>query len=504
MIFPAIENSDQSVQAAIARWKAHHDPLVFQRIGISADDFWLLYNPETPLVTYQAAFDRNAAAIFAQYQFTDAAKAALRSRTAVPPSTQGEGDQWRANVWNGIAQKTTEYFYDRYFAFLDGHIIYPGSSITPGLSWTNPTTEEMNMPEGFFSRNIPAPIPESYKQGPFYYAWGVNPYNYAIQPEELPKDGFIYDPTTDTWKGKLVVYKMSSMHVPVEVLNPTTNLWVPNNGYLNGDARFRKYPFIVRATMEPDMTIDKVATELAASGLFKEKTQYITIGDEPQGGRGVVDLKASLDPENYSNLKRYLSMMPRQILREFFMTKIYPDLPWDMWTKADQGIPSNARRVEDPIYGGFHYKKSFEDMVWAAFIDLFNEANLEYINKNRLDPWSWEEQKTEAYYVSTDSQALAELEQELEGFRNVSLGFDPKAKVILEQLTKLPKLGDIGFEINRQNAIKELLKMKEYDTAQAIVDAFRYASETELGETLSKPIPYDITTGDGFVVAQKS
>ncbi len=252
-------------------------------------------------------------------------------------------------------------------------------------------------------------------------------------------------------------------------------------------------------------SIDEVATVLASSGLFKEKSEYVIIGDEPVGGRGVVDLKSMLDAAAYATLFQYLQMMPRQILREFFMTKIWPSLPTTEETMAaGGGYYLGPRFVTDPVYGNTYEKKSYESMVWAAFIDMFNEANLSYVNKNHLEPWDWEQQKMEAYYVSSNKEALAEIEAELEGFRNVSLALDPKAKAIMQDMLLMPKLGDQGFEINRQNAIKELLKMKEYDTAKAIVDAFRYASETEIGETLTKPIPYDIVTGDGFQVVKKT
>jgi len=506
--FPA--NTDSDIASAIARWKSVYDPACLQRIGIPADDFRVLYNPDTPLNVYQAMFDRYANVIYSHFQFSPEAKIALRNKTPVGNTSAADAANWVKDVWGGIAEKAANYYYERYYAIINGTIYYPGASITPGISWMNPEEAVSGLPQDFHLDTLSANTPQAAFGGPFSFVYAVNPYaTFAPGQPILPSNGFTHDPFLDVWAGPLQIFKISAGSLPIQVLNPQTNIWVDNLGWKDSEPILRKNPFVVAKANETDVqapppTVDQVATELAASGLFKEKTEYITIGDEPMGGRGVVDLKSMLDADSYKNLFRYLQMMPRQILRDFFMDKVWPDLPWDMYFKASDGMPTSARRVQDPIYGGFHYKKTFEDMVWAAFIDMFNEANLDYINKNRLEPWEWEQQKMEAYYVSNNQEAMAEIEQELESISNVGLALDPKAKVVMESMKLMPKLGDVGFEINRQNAIKELLKMKEYETAQAIVDAFRYASETEIGETLSKPIPYDIKTGDGFPIVSKS
>jgi hypothetical protein len=249
---------------------------------------------------------------------------------------------------------------------------------------------------------------------------------------------------------------------------------------------------------------EQVVEDMAASGLFKLKTEYVLIGDEPKGGDGVVDLKSILSPEDYGNMKQYFTLMPRSLLYEFFFKKIWPGLPWDRNHPASGYMPSDRPYVREQIYGSLfdHWQKAYENMVWAAVIDVFNQANLEYINQNKIEPWTWEQRKTDAYYISTSDQAIKELDQNIDQFRAVSLALDPKARELMEKYLTLPKLGDPGLEITRQNAVKELLRLKEYLTVQAILDAYRYAADTVIGETLTQPVPYDIVAVDGSNIAR--
>lgn len=287
-----------------------------------------------------------------------------------------------------------------------------------------------------------------------------------------------------------------------------------------------------------DSQKEQIAQQIADTGLFKVKTEYIVIGDEPRRSMLVVDLKTLITGDQLDSLMKYLTFMPRSMLWNFFMQKIWPNLPETGPTgyvpplpRTDQnyqlsgasGIDNVLRRPElrqqkvrgfsgavmiqpyrnvTSIYGDTHKEKPFERMVWAAFIDLFNEANLKYVNENKMEPWTWEEQKTNAYYISTSKEAIEALEKEIDDFRSVSLALDPQAKKIMEQYATLDKIGDIGLEINRQNAVKELLKKREYTTAQAIVDAYRYLKDTRLGPTLTKPIPFNIVTSEGQVIAK--
>lgn len=241
---------------------------------------------------------------------------------------------------------------------------------------------------------------------------------------------------------------------------------------------------------------------LKDSGMFKPKTSYLLIGDEPAGGAGVLDLKSFLPSADVESLKQFLTFMPRSIFREWFMTKVWPNLPqnyvWDYRTNTglseDYEVYGNDRR----------FKKQFEDLLWASFIDLFNEANLSYVNQNQIEPWTWEQQKLEAYYVSQSNEAINAVESEFNSFLDVTLSLDPKAKEIMDAYESIPKLGDQGLEINRQNAVKELLKQKDYVLAQAIVDAYRYAQDTVLGPILTEPIPFDVTNEVGGAIVKKT
>lgn len=249
------------------------------------------------------------------------------------------------------------------------------------------------------------------------------------------------------------------------------------------------------------LTAADAQAAVVQSGLFKVRTEYIIVGDEPldkTGGLppGVFDLKSVLSAEDYDTLYKYLMMMPRSMLHEFFMKKVWPGIPWDQYANGTGPAPTN-RPLTTTIYGESHYKKQYEDLVWGAFIDLFNQANLEYCNKNQMEPWAWEQQKTDGYYISSSQEALNDLAADIQNYQDVALALDPQAKLIMEAYVQLPRLGDLGLEINRQNAIKELLKKKDYLTAQAVVDAYRYAQDTVLGEQLTKPIPFDITAADG-------
>ena len=245
---------------------------------------------------------------------------------------------------------------------------------------------------------------------------------------------------------------------------------------------------------------EEIKQEIAATGLFKTKTEYILIGDEPRNSIGVVSLKALLPADDYDGIKKFLQFTPRSILRDWFLKTVWPSLPNDfLWAFAN-----NQGQYYDPTYGDYRQKKTFEDLVWAAFIDLFNEANLEYVNQQQIEPWTWEQQKLEAFYISQNKASLDALKQDIDSYREVTLAQDPEAQKIMEAYIQLPKLGDEGLEINRQNAIRELLKRKEYLTAQALIDAYRYASETVIADALVQPIPFDIVAEDGSRIVRKT
>lgn len=389
--------------------------------------------------------------------------------------------------------------YDHDYAVRPDSVIYyrkPATAIVDNFFISSP---------GRRVDRIPPFIPNAIMPGyvgspPFTTYFGVDQINAKLSLDSI----------NDIWSAPLKLFKVDSNNVPVEILDELSNAWRRYSEFLNLDntQRLTEKPIFAQSyegeTPAAAITKEEVASAILSTGIFKEKTEYLIIGDEVQSGSGVLDLKTMLDVADYEALRKYLTMMPRELLRDFFMKKIYPSVPWD-WQDAlykNGSSMTDPVQIKDPIYGTYHYKKAFEDMVWAAFVDLFNEANLEYVNKEQMEPWAWEQKKTEAYYVSSSQEAINALEAEMSAYQDVALALDPQAKKIMEAYVLLPKIGDTGLEINRQNAVKELLKKKDYVTAQAVVDAFRYINDTEMGIALTHPIPYDITSADGGITVQ--
>ena len=466
----ALKNTDDSIQSALQRW------------AVMVEEGDQAYIAETE-------------AFFASDESKNMFSTALVGN---PPYSQ-----WSLQRDRALSQVQIIYYRARLdlWAIVDGKLIIPNA--IPGATFTDvPGTPQVNVQNNF----------DFDAGGPYKVVYAVN----QLAPNT--QKGFVLDELNNVLIGiGQALIKLDKNLTPVEIYDEVNSRWRAYTEFLNADPMFKPVDKpLVYATYDGDdvdsaivITKEDLETVVVESGLFKVRTEYLIIGDEPLGKRGtqapgVFDLKSVLEPDDYAAIRQYLTMMPRSMLRNFFMEKVWPGIPWDMIAieTGDNRQPTSARYVEDPIYGGGHYKKQFEDLVWGAFIDLFNEANLEYCNKNSLEPWTWEGQKTDAYYVSSNQESLNELATQIQAYQDVSLALDPKAKNIMEQYAALPKLGDLGLEINRQNAVKELLKRKEYLTAQAIVDAFRYAQDTIIGEQLTKPIPYDITSEDGSTIVR--
>lgn len=344
---------------------------------------------------------------------------------------------------------------------------------------------------------MPGRVGSGYIAVPPVTQWtGVNRYG------SYDKNG-VYTTGYQNWKnGTLSYFKLDSRSVPVEIWDDQLNTWRPYLEFL-GDP-YPITPIIIDKVLN-DQKRSELALNMASSGFFKAKSsEYITIGDEVSpGSLGTIDLKGMLNKDDYDLLTQYLTFMPRQFLRNFFMLKIYPGIPWAQAPFSTTSM-AEGTMIKDQIYGGYYGYKAYMPMVWAGFVDLFNVANLNYVNQNQLSPWDWEQKKLTAYYQSQDSGHIADLQKQFTEFDNVTLALDPLAKKIMDDFASLPKLGDVGMEINRQNAVKELLKMKEYESAQAIVDAFRYAKDTVLGPELTKPIENNVVLSNGTVLAEKT
>lgn len=219
--------------------------------------------------------------------------------------------------------------------------------------------------------------------------------------------------------------------------------------------------------------VETIQAGLINSGLFKARTQYLIVGDEPAGGKGVVDLKTRLGEQKYAEMKTLLTFLPRQYLKAWFDKTISPTLT------------------------GY---ANFIPMIYAAFIEVFNEANLKHVNKHQMEPWVWEETKLKNYYLAENKPVLDELNQKFAAYKELNVAPDSKAQALMIEYKKLKPLGDLGLEVSRQYAFKELLARKDYASAQGIIEAYRYADYTILGEAISSPVPFDIVDGHNTVV----
>lgn len=284
----------------------------------------------------------------------------------------------------------------------------------------------------------------------------------------------------------------------VKGIDPTTGMTYIYKADENGNV-FARYNFATRKwegkpfpcpnqftrAISPEES-KEIIRHWAEQGFIKPTTSYILIGDEPKGV-AVIDLKTHLPTHDYDTMRELLKLMPRSYLRPWFMKEIWGSLAGPVTPV----LPSEnyIGQMYDEIKGG---KKKDEDLVWGAMVDLFNVANLEYVNLNKLMPWDWEEEKLRAYLIKESKTGLDELREKFDAFRKDVLGEDPVAQSLIEEYNKLPKNPDPGLEISRQFAISELLKKKEYNAVKGVIDAYRFANETILGDALSAPVPFDV------------
>ncbi|NJM09363.1 MAG: hypothetical protein HC883_00225 [Bdellovibrionaceae bacterium] len=425
--------------------------------------------------------------------------------TSTDPSISAMVERWRMTVESGSV------FKNQLWGIVNGVFYIPNAaknSIFLGISFSGLHLED---PSIILPANSSIDLPANLDSVD-WEAWLMID---KFQPGT--ESGFIADPYFPVWKAVPRLFR-TYKGIPVYVFNESTETWDYYSPWLNEIRDLQKFssPIPIKQYMSyAGLPFSREAAQEAIieTGFFKLKTDYLTIGDEPlDQAYGVLDLSSSLTSEDVDTLKKFFTMMPRSMLWEFFTQKIWPEIPWDIHNPAEPGdyfgmikFAGDTKKIMvDPIYGSRYQKKMFQDMVWGAFIDLFNVANLDHCNKNQLEPWAWEQEKMDAYYVASNTEAMSQLNDQIGQYRDIALATDPKARAVMESYLKISKLGDLGLEINRQNAVKELLKKQDYATAQAIVDAYRYASETVIGEALTQPIPFDVTTDGGTVIAKQS
>ena len=279
-----------------------------------------------------------------------------------------------------------------------------------------------------------------------------------------------------TWSGPGAGY-------PLFIFDVTSNTWL--------DIRGGPVPIFTNS-LTPSLSQEEaaqVSSGVLSSGFFKTKTQYLVIGDEPSGGSGIVDLSKMLSLDQQDKFKTFLTFMPRQFLFDWFKKNVVPSFPGAL-------AVGSAKYMGLPAISSL-YPNDFMDMVWAAFIDFFNSANLAYINSHQLSPWDWEQQKLTNFFISQNKDQLESLNKTFADYEKLNSDPDPKAKELMLRYSSLPPIGDPGLEISRQNAVKQLLLKKEYVVVEGIIDAFNYAQYTVLGESITRPIPFSIITDDG-------
>lgn len=221
---------------------------------------------------------------------------------------------------------------------------------------------------------------------------------------------------------------------------------------------------------------DQLLRELEQSGLDEnQRREYLNSylleartqkrSSRPQG---VIDLEAKLGSENVEKFKAMFKFFPRAYLRRWYEQTVAPK------------IPAIGNQI-----------------VWAAIVDLFNQANREHIAEIGYSPWQWEQEKLQTYYLMENKKVLKELNDRFEAYKQLNNYPDPQAESLMREYAQLPKIGDLGLEISRQAVIKELLARKEYATVKGIIDAYRLADTTILGEAIRNKIPFDINAKQG-------
>lgn len=491
-------NTDPDLPSAIARWKATWDPECLSRTGIPGDDFRAIVDPSTPLAQYQALLDKYKPQLLKIVQLNPQAWQNVYTRQFAYTDSYQDLQFTPLTLFSPVTYLNSSY---HIYAVINGAFYLPGAYLVPGVSFGGVDPIAQGLSQNFVTSSDNSTSP------PFTLMWAVLSDD-PVTGEPYKNNGFTAtDSSNSVYAANLYLVKYSASGNPFQYLDLSDMTWKTLNRHLPDPIIPVSPQVTVDAQVGTAITIDDAKQAVVESGFFKLRTDYLLIGDEPvdkTGGLppGVFDLKSILSDEQYQTLREYFTMMPRSMLYNFFMDKVWPSIPWDMYSLGTDPAPSDRPLVTSQIYGESHVKKQYEDLVWGAFIDLFNDANLEYVTKNQLEPWTWEGQKTDGYYVSSNQDALNQLASQLQQYQDIALALDPQAQKIMQDYSELPKLGDLGMEINRQNAIKELLKRKDYVTAQAIVDAYRYAKDTVLGDTLTQPIPFDIVAADGSRVVR--
>lgn len=185
--------------------------------------------------------------------------------------------------------------------------------------------------------------------------------------------------------------------------------------------------------------------------------KYIVVGDEPAASVMTVDLSKNMSAASYNALADNLRYMPRAQLPGFMSKYILISV--------------------DPQYS---------DIIRKAVINLFNTVNLSEINLRQIDPWQWEQIKTEAYEGLTPVVNLNESYAQL--LNPLPPAYDAaKEQALVIRYGNLPKIADLNLEIQRQAAILGLLAQAEYDAVDQLITQYEQASP-EVTQLLTDPV----------------
>ena len=235
-------------------------------------------------------------------------------------------------------------------------------------------------------------------------------------------------------------------------------------------------------TPEPTPITENQAVTSFTGGLYlTSDTPYITIGDEPDHSLPLLDLSKYLSANDYQNMFQQLRYLPRIQLGDFITAQ------------GNSGISQTA-------------DGDYRPMLRRALFNLFNVANADEVQKQGIDPWTWETKKNQAYALSLQPQHVQAQSGIIFQPAQIQSAVD-RATQIAIAYGKLPPIASQTLELQRQAAIKGLLSLGEFDAAQQIITTYSNL-DPAITAALTDPskigyIPPDLaaTVADGTPVA---
>jgi len=246
----------------------------------------------------------------------------------------------------------------------------------------------------------------------------------------------------------------------------------------------------------------QVQSQLEGQNIIVPEAEYLVLPDEPQvDGSDVINLQTQMSSSQWSDLMTLFSQMPRSYLQNWFTTNVLPNLPTGS-VVVGGGLNWTPTTLTLTQVG----ETSIANEVYLAFIHAFNTANINYLSNQGTaltipNFWAWEQTKLENLYASQAADTQSAFLVEIDQYLTANLPADPQAQNLIDQYSQLPPIGDPGLEISRQNAVNQLLIQGEYTSVQGIIDSYSYVDTTVLSTIVKSPIPSNVVTPSGIVVA---